>query len=1031
MGEPTATRNGLSPDSPEATTDLDEPPSGLQPSTIPHCIDPNELARVLETHPKNGLSHDEAAIRLERDGPNKVEAAKGTSAWQIFLRQISNSLTVVLVLVMILSYCIDDYIEGSVVAAVILFNIVVGFQQDYKAESQMQQLLSLASPTCRVIREGQVQEVKSEVVVVGDVICISVGDIVAADARLLDGINLSAEEANLTGESVPISKQAEKVLDAEDVPLGDRVNMIYSSTAITRGRGTAIVTSIGMDTEVGKIAGMLRTKKTVDADAPMSKRFALWFKTKVRSVLGFDGTPLQTKLSIFALVLFAFAILLVLIVFATAKFDVKGQTLLYGICVGVAVIPESLIAVLTLTFTVAARAMSRGNVIVRNKAALQAVGGVTNICSDKTGTLTQGRMVMRKAWLPDDTEIVVKDTTDPYDPFSGRVSWNSASANSSSRSTPTIEKSPERPDSSGFNNFLDAIALCNNATVSDGKNAADDSASVTTAALPTSWVAVGEPTEIALQVFATRFGRSKPELLQSRVGRLVTEFPFDSSCKRMSVVYEHPTGRRMFAKGAPEAILPLLSETDEVKALITAKADELASEGFRVLCVAHKPIEASDSVGERADAECKLEFLGLAGLYDPPRLETAGAVAQCKTAGVSVHMVTGDHIKTATSIAFEVGILSKELPTQDITALIMAASDFDKLSDAEIDAMKSLPLVIARCSPMTKVRMVEAMRRRKAFCVMTGDGVNDSPALKQADIGIAMGLRGSDVAKEASDMVLTDDNFASIVTAIKEGRRLFDNVQKFLLHLLISNIAQVILLLIGLAFKDNSGGSVFPLSPLEILWANLITSSFLAVGLGMEEAQPDLLERPPCNSRGGVFTIDLIRDKMIYGFYMGALCLAAFTSVAYGVAGPNRLGEGCNDGYNDSCEVVFRARSTTYATLSFLLLVTAWEAKHFTRSLFAMNPELWTGPTSFFKTVWRNRTLFWAVVVGFLTTFPVIYIPVVNKLVFKHEMITWEWGIVVACLFTYLALVETWKAVKRRLGLGIPAHVTSGASLEA
>jgi Na+-exporting ATPase len=864
-------------------------------------------------------------------------------------------------------------------------------------------------------------------IVVGDLICISVGDIVAADARLLDGINLSAEEANLTGESVPISKHAERVLDAEDVPLGDRTNMIYATTAITRGRGTAIVTNIGMGTEVGKIATMLRSKKTVDASAPFMKRTGIWLKSKVRSVLGFDGTPLQTKLSIFALLLFAFAIILVLIVFATAKFDVQGQTLLYGICVGVAVIPESLIAVLTLTFTVAARAMSRGNVIVRNKAALQAVGGVTNICSDKTGTLTQGRMVMRKAWLRDDAQVLIKDTTDPFDPYSGKVTWTTPSGNSSSVSTPTIEKAGDRPHSASFNTFLDAIALCNNATVSDGKNAADDSASVTTAALPTSWVAVGEPTEIALQVFATRFGRGKPELLQSKAGALVTEFPFDSTCKRMSVIYENASGKHLYIKGAPEAILPLLSETEDFKALIVAKADELASEGFRVLCVAHKSIEVSDSIGERADAERSLEFLGLAGLYDPPRPETAGAVAQCKTAGVLVHMVTGDHVKTATSIAYEVGILSRDLSPDAVKALVMQASEFDKLSDADIDAMPSLPLVIARCSPMTKVRMIEAMRRRKAFCVMTGDGVNDSPALKQADIGIAMGLRGSDVAKEASDMVLTDDNFASIVTAIKEGRRLFDNVQKFLLHLLISNIAQVILLLIGLSFKDKTGSSVFPLSPLEILWANLITSSFLAVGLGMEEAQPDLLNRPPANNRGGVFTIDLIRDKMIYGFYMGSLCLAAFTSVAYGVSGPDGLGEGCNDGYNDTCKVVFRARSTTYATLSFLLLVTAWEAKHFTRSLFAMNPELWTGPTSVFKTVWRNRTLFWAVVAGFLATFPVVYIPVVNRVVFKHDMITWEWGIVAACVVVYLALVEGWKAIKRRLGLGIPATIASEA----
>lgn len=645
----------------------------------------------------------------------------------------------------------------------------------------MQQLLSLASPTCHVVRDGQVQEVKSEVVVVGDLIRIAVGDIVPADARLVDGINLSAEEANLTGESVPITKHADRVLDAEDIPLGDRTNMLYSSTAITRGRGTALVTAVAMDTEVGQIAAMLRTKKAVSADTPLATRVAIWLRFKTRSILGFDGTPLQTKLSIFALLLFALAILLVLIVFSTAKFDVHGQTLLYGICVGVAVIPESLIAVLTLTFTVAARAMSRGNVLVRNKAALQAVGGVTNICSDKTGTLTQGRMVMRRVWTVDDTNVLVQDTTDPFNPFSGKVVFNNpASGASSTRSTPTVEKTAEKPHSGLFASFLDAIALCNNATVSDGKNAAaDDSASVTTAALPANWVAVGEPTEIALQVFATRFGRGKPEILQTRLVRLVTEFPFDSSCKRMSVIYETPAGgRHMYTKGAPEAIIPLLACSDDVKALIPQKADEMASEGYRVLCVAHKPLSPVDSTTERSDSECELQFLGLAGLYDPPRLETAAAVRQCRTAGVSVHMVTGDHIKTATSIAFEVGILSRDMAPETVRAVVMQASEFDKLDDAQVDAMQTLPLVLARCSPMTKVRMIEAMHRRKAFCVMTGDGVNDSPALKQADIGIAMGLRGSDVAKEASDMVLTDDNFASIVTAIKEGRRLFDNVQK-------------------------------------------------------------------------------------------------------------------------------------------------------------------------------------------------------------------------------------------------------------
>ncbi|KAL1614570.1 hypothetical protein SLS54_009632 [Diplodia seriata] len=977
--------------------------------TVPAAI----VARVLGVDPQNGLTRAEAASRLERDGLNKVEGAKGLSLWKIMLRQVSNSLTLVLLIVMALSFGIDDYIEGGVITAVILLNIVVGFVQDYHAEKAIMSLYALSAPVSKVMRDGAIEHAKAETVVVGDIVHLNVGDIVPADLRLIDGINVSTDEALLTGESLPVNKTPHKIFENySDIPVGDRTNMAYSATTMSQGRATGIVVATGVNTEVGQIAEMLRSRGRVTEGSNIAVRSWNRFKNGFKVVLGLEGTPLQVKLSKFALLLFALAILLAVIVFSAAKWDVRGEVLIYGICVGVAVIPESLIAVLTITIAVGTKAMAKGNVIVRKLSALEAVGGVTNICSDKTGTLTQGKMIARKAWIPAMGTMTIHDTTNPFDPSSGFVRMNDCDID--------IE---EYDDSAHLDTFLKAIALCNLSSVY--KSSADD-ASVSTAS-EAGWVSVGEPTEIALQVLAMRFNSGKATLMDGGNLELLAEFPFDSNFKRMTVIYKDKTETTAHAymKGAVEVMLPALLSSDSEKKQISAVAEEMAGNGLRVLCVGQKLVPNDDpkQLTDRATAESSIGFVGLVGLYDPPRLETAEAVRRCQMAGITVHMLTGDHIKTATAIAHEVGILSGTAPNSNSGSAIMPASEFDKLSDEEVDAIETLPLVLARCSPKTKVRVVQAMHRRNAFCVMTGDGVNDAPALRISSVGVAMGLNGSDVAKEAADMVLTDDNFASIVKAVEEGRRLFDNIQKFLLHLLISNISQVLLLLIGLAFKDADGNSVFPLSPLEILWVNLITSSFLALGLGVEEAQPDIMLRPPHDLRVGVFTPELIADKFIYGTFMGSLCIAAFTSVAFGVGGGDQaLGRDCNEGWNDSCGTVFRARATTYATLSFLLLVTAWEVKHFSRSLFNLYPHVEGGPRFFglsvFGAVWRNRFLFWAVVAGFVITFPVVYIPVINRIVFKHEAITWEWGVVVACLVVYLAAVESWKAVKRRFGLG-------------
>ncbi|KAF2203927.1 sodium transport ATPase 5 [Delitschia confertaspora ATCC 74209] len=937
-----------------------------------------------------------------------------------------------------LSFGIHDYIEGGVITAVILLNICVGFYQDYRAEKTIRSLQQLAAPESSVLRDGEIVKVKAESLVPGDIVHLTVGDIVPADLRLITGVNVASDEALLTGESLPVMKTPGMTFENEDLPVADRTNIAYSASKMTSGRAIGIVVATGMATEIGRIATMLRGDDNKPQSSNRSKRILVSVWGGVKNTLGLTGTPLQVTLSKFALLLFGLAILLAIIVFSANVWHIGGEVLIYGICVAVAVIPESLIAVLTITIAVGAKAMASGNVVTRNLSAMEAIGGVTNICSDKTGTLTQGRMIVSKAWIGGSGVLTVHDAASPHDPTSGFVQLDD-------RRIDAEEFTPDPKTES----FLRTLSLCNTSTLhrsfkeEEVTGSAQDVTSVDepvpsigrqqSARTSTTgeeiimgspkWIGHGEPTEVALHVLAYRFNMGRTALLNTLGLQHAAEFPFDSSIKRMTVVYRSAqTGRlEAFSKGATEVLLPLCNVSEAEKKAILETAETLAGDGLRVLCIAHRHLTSNVSLTNRNTIEQGLEYLGLVGLHDPPRLESHGAVRACQMAGITVHMLTGDHPGTAMAIARNVGILQSIALNADFGKAVMIASDFDRLSDDEIDAMGNLPLVLARCSPATKVKMVEAMHRRGAFCVMTGDGVNDSPALKHADVGVAMGS-GSAVARDASEMVLLDDNFASIVRAVKEGRRLFDNIQKFLMHLLISNIAQVILLLIGLAFKDHSGNSIFPLSPIEILWVNLITSSFLAIGLGLEEAQQDIMFRPPNSLKTGVFTRELIVDKFIYGFFMGSLCLGSFAVVTYVGRGSSGLGAGCNEGYNKSCAIVFRARSTTYATITLLLLVTAWEVKHFSRSLFNLYPSpsntRRTRALSIFYTLWQNRFLFWAVVAGFTIMFPIIYIPVINREVFKHGAITWEWGVSFGCTAVYVCAIESWKAMKRRFGIG-------------
>lgn len=595
------------------------------------------------------------------------------------------------------------------------------------------------------------------------------------------------------------------------------------------------------------------------------------------------------------------------------------------------------------------------------------------------------------------------------------------------------------------------------------------------------WHAQGDATEIAIHVFATRFNQNRSGLSKSEKSewKEVAEFPFDSSVKKMTTLYNRSDGEQWaFTKGATERLLPLCTKIciggnivplpldSPLRDEIQENLDKLASDGLRVLslasrtgfqrynpeerlsipqtddekvakedrmeanpdfCECHEVSETDACPWRRSLYEQDLVFRGLIALYDPPRTESKSAISTCRRAGITVHMLTGDHPSTARAIAIEIGILPRrmaDIGLEEQSNMVMTGIQFDSLSDKEIDELPRLPFVIARCAPSTKVKMIEALHRRNKFAAMTGDGVNDSPALRQADVGIAMGS-GSDVAKESADIILADDNFQSILNAVEEGRRIFDNIQKFVLHVLAENIAQAITLLIGLAFRDPDGTAVFPLSPVEILFIILITSGLPDMGLGRERAAAGIMSRPPHDSHKGIFTRELWWDMIVYGVVAAILSLMSFV-YTLNVIGDMKIGRGCNDRWSEECEPVFRARTSAFSTLTWCALLLAWQLINMRRSFFRLrskptNP--WIQP---FLDVWANGMLFVAVIAGFVLVFVVIYTPVLSRKVFKHSPIDKEWGVTAIATFVFFVSIELWKFSKR-VYFRKQAHKTSSS----
>ena len=745
---------------------------------------------------ENGLSESEAEKRLSENGRNKLTEAKGKSIFMRFLEQLSDPMIIILLVAALVSGVLavienESFADVIIILAVVLINAVLGVYQESKAEKAIEALQKMSAATSKVIRGGVLKSIPSEELVVGDIIVLEAGDAVPADARILESASLKVEEAPLTGESVPVNKFIDIIYLGEgknDVPLGDRKNMLYMGSTVVYGRGVAVVTATGMDTEMGKIADALQSAKE-------------------------GKTPLQRKLSGLSKILTYIVLGICALVFGVQliragsdfNFDTVLHSFMIAVSLAVAAIPEGLAAVVTVVLSIGVTNMSKRNAIIRKLTAVETLGCAQIICSDKTGTLTQNKMTVVDFFGENENAL-----------------------------------------SSG-------MALCSDAE-------ADAEGNVT-----------GEPTEAALVAWAYRLGLKKSELKEkyARVG----EAPFDSSRKMMSTVHSDGNSFVQYTKGAPDVVIDRCTSyikdgvavpmTEEYKSEILKANKAMADKALRVLAMAERRYTALPASFEPEALETELTFIGLSGMIDPVRPEVKDAIVECKSAGVRPIMITGDHVDTATAIAKELGII-----TEDTYAI--TGSELSEMSDEEFEEKFKNISVYARVQPEHKTRIVNAWKNAGYVTAMTGDGVNDAPSIKSADIGVGMGITGTDVTKNVADMVLSDDNFATIVGAVEEGRRIYDNIRKSIQFLLGSNMSEVL----AIFFATLLGFTI--LEPVHLLWINLVTDCFPALALGMEKAEPGIMKRKPRDSKAGIFSGGMGVDIAYQGVMVAVLVFASY-----------------------------------------------------------------------------------------------------------------------------------------------------------
>ena len=854
---------------------------------------------------ENGLTSSQVEKRISEHGKNKIAEGKKVSTAERLIAQMKDPMIIILIVAAVISgitaaYSHEGFADVIIIMLVVVINAVLGVYQESKAEKAIEALQQMAAATSKVLRDGQMEIVKSEDIVVGDVVILEAGDAIPADGRIIESASMKIEESALTGESVPVNKMIDALgLDGTAVSLGDRKNMAYMGSAVVYGRGKMVITAIAMETEMGKIADAI--SKTVEGQ-----------------------TPLQIKLAQLSKILSALVVGICVFIFAFSLIregDLSGQTVLntfmIAVSLAVAAIPEGLAMVVTVVLSIGVTSMSKRNAIIRRLTAVETLGCAEIICSDKTGTLTQNKMTVVEHF--GDLKLLAT-----------------------------------------------AMALCSDAEL-DLENHA-----------------TGEPTECALVNFAYKEGLSKEDLKEKapRIG----EAPFDSMRKMMSTVHETADGIVQYTKGAPDEVLKqcttymedgkIVPLDETMRKEIFNANKNMAQRALRVLCAAQRLYDVKPSSNEASLLEKDLTFIGLTGMIDPIRPEVKDAIEECKSAGITAIMITGDHIDTAVAIASQLGILENK--SQAITG-----AHLDTISDEDFEKTIGNYRVYARVQPEHKVRIVNAWRKNGFITAMTGDGVNDAPSIKSADIGIGMGITGTDVTKNVADMVLADDNFATIVGAVEEGRKIYDNIRKAIQFLLASNMSEVL----SIFFATIMGFTI--LLPVHLLWINLITDCFPALALGMEKGDADIMERKPRSSKDGIFSGGVGFDVVYQGILVTIVTLAAYFVGHYMESGIWEI--------KQSADGVTMA----FLTLSFAEIFHSFNMRSQRGSIFKINNQ--------------NVFLWGAGIVSLLVTTVVIYVPFLAK-AFEFEHISLlEYTVAVLLAFSVIPIVEIVKFIQRRM----------------